>query len=29
MDWLYIALMVGFVALSVGLDYYFDRLRRP
>ena len=29
MDILYIALMVGFVALSIGLTYYFETLRRP
>ncbi len=29
MDFIYVALMVGFVALSVGLAYYFERLRRP
>ena len=29
MDILYIALMVGFVALSIGLTYFFETLRRP
>jgi hypothetical protein len=29
MDVLYIALMIGFFALSVGLTYFFDTLRRP
>ena len=29
MDFVYVALMVGFVAVSVGLVYYFERLRRP
>ncbi len=29
MDLLYIALMIGFVAVSVGLTYYLERLRRP
>jgi len=29
MDMLYIALIVGFVALSVALARYFETLRRP
>ena len=29
MDILYIGLIVGFVAVSIGLVYYFERLRRP
>jgi hypothetical protein len=29
MDFVYVALMVGFVAISVGLVYFFERLRRP
>ncbi len=29
MDVVYVALMVGFVAVSVGLVYFFERLRRP
>jgi len=29
MDVLYIALMIGFVALSIGLTYFFETLRRP
>jgi hypothetical protein len=29
MDFLYVALMMGFVALSVGLTYFFETLRRP
>ena len=29
MDFLYVALMVGFVAVSIGLIYYFETLRRP
>jgi hypothetical protein len=29
MDILYIALMIGFVALSAGLTYYLETLRRP
>ncbi len=29
MDVLYVALMIGFVALSVGLVYFFETLRRP
>ena len=29
MDFLYVALMIGFVAASIGLVYYFERLRRP
>jgi hypothetical protein len=29
MDILYIALMIGFVALSIGLTYFFETLRRP
>jgi hypothetical protein len=29
MDILYLALMIGFVALSVGLVYFFETLRRP
>jgi len=28
MDFLYVALMIGFVALSVGLTYFFENLRR-
>jgi hypothetical protein len=29
MDYLYLGLMIGFVALSVGLVYFFETLRRP
>ena len=29
MDILYIGLIVGFVAVSMGLAYYFERLRGP
>jgi hypothetical protein len=29
MDILYIALMIGFIALSIGLTYFFETLRRP
>ena len=29
MDILYIALMIGFVAISVVLTYFFETLRRP
>ena len=29
MDYLYLGLMIGFVALSVGLTYFFETLRRP
>lgn len=29
MDFLYVALMIGFVALSIGLTYFFENLRRP
>jgi len=29
MDLIYIGLIIGFVAVSVGLVYYFERLRRP
>jgi vacuolar-type H+-ATPase subunit I/STV1 len=29
MDILYLALLIGFVALSVGLVYFFENLRRP
>jgi len=29
MDLLYVGLIVGFVAISVALTFYFDRLRRP
>lgn len=29
MDWLYVALAVGFFALSVALVYGCERLRRP
>jgi hypothetical protein len=29
MDLLYIGLMIGFVAVSCGLTFYFERLRRP
>ena len=29
MDLLYVGLIVGFVAVSIGLAYYFERLRRP
>ena len=29
MDILYIALMIGFVAVSIGLTYFFENLRRP
>lgn len=29
MDILYVALMVGFFAVSVGLVYFFEILRRP
>jgi hypothetical protein len=28
MDILYIVLMIGFVALSIGLTYFFETLRR-
>ncbi len=26
---IYMALMIGFVALSIGLVYFFETLRRP
>jgi len=29
MDWLYICLVIGFTAISVGLVYALERLRRP
>jgi hypothetical protein len=29
MDFLYVGLMVGFVAVSCALTFYFERLRRP
>ena len=29
MDRIYIGLIIGFVAVSVGLVYYIERLRRP
>jgi hypothetical protein len=29
MDLLYVGLMIGFVAVSCGLTFYFERLRRP
>jgi hypothetical protein len=29
MDILYLALLIGFFALSVGLVYFFETLRRP
>ena len=29
MDILYVALMTGFVALSIVLTYFFETLRRP
>ena len=29
MDALYIALMIGFFAVSIGLTYFFEALRRP
>jgi hypothetical protein len=29
MDLLYVGLIVGFVAVSCGLSFYFERLRRP
>ena len=29
MDYLYLGLMIGFVALSIGLIYFFETLRRP
>lgn len=29
MDILYIVLIVGFVAMSIGLTYFFEILRRP
>ena len=29
MDLLYVGLMVGFVAVSCALAFYFERLRRP
>ena len=29
MDFLYVALTIGFVALSVGLAYFCENLRRP
>ena len=29
MDLLYIGLMIAFVAVSCGLTFYFERLRRP
>ena len=29
MDLIYIGLIIGFVAVSVGLVYFFEHLRRP
>jgi uncharacterized protein YoxC len=29
MDILYIALIIGFVAMSIALVYFFETLRRP
>ncbi len=29
MDFLYLGLIIGFVAVSCGLTFYFERLRRP
>jgi len=29
MDLLYVGLIIGFVAVSGGLTFYFERLRRP
>ena len=29
MDFVYAALMIGFVVLSIGLTYFFEGLRRP
>ncbi len=29
MDFLYVALIIGFVALSIGLTYFCETLRRP
>ena len=29
MDMLYIGLIIGFVAVSIGLTYFFETLRRP
>jgi hypothetical protein len=29
MDLLYAGLIIGFVAVSCGLTFYFERLRRP
>jgi len=29
MDYLYLGLMIGFVAISVVLTYFFETLRRP
>ena len=29
MDLLYVGLIVGFVAVSCGLTFYFERLRSP
>lgn len=29
MDYLYLGLMIGIVALSIGLAYFFETLRRP
>ena len=29
MDILFIALIIGFVAVSIGLTYFFETLRRP
>jgi hypothetical protein len=29
MDYLYLGLMIGFVALSIGLTHFFETLRRP
>ena len=29
MDILYIALMIGFAGISIGLTYFFETLRRP
>jgi len=29
MDLIYLGLMIGFVAVSCALTFYFERLRRP
>jgi hypothetical protein len=29
MDILFLAVLIGFVAVSVGLTYFFETLRRP